>query len=73
MGNEISVSAVLIEKEDGTYRATCPELGINAEGESSEEAFNNLKDAVQRHVRGKGADKLNLSPVKCLKFKVAVD
>lgn len=73
MGQEISVSAVLVEQEDGTYKANCPELNINANGESSEEAFTNLKDAVQRHIRETGADKLQLNPVKCMKFKVAVD
>ncbi len=72
MASEISVSAVLIEKEDGTYRANCPEFDINTEGESSEEAFDNLKAAVTRHVRGAGAG-LQMSQVKCLKFKVPVD
>ena len=72
MGTEVSVSAVLIEREDGTYRANCPEFDINTEGESSEEAFENLKAAVKKHIRESGAG-LQMSQVKCLKFKVPVD
>ena len=72
MGSEISVSAVLLEREDGTYRANCPEFDINTEGESSEEAFENLKAAVKKHIRESGAG-LQMSQVKCLKFKVPVD
>lgn len=71
MGKEISVSAVLIEREDGTYRANCPELDVETEGESSEEAFENLKASVQLHVKKSGAE--GLKQVKCFKFKVTLD
>ncbi|WKZ33480.1 MAG: type II toxin-antitoxin system HicB family antitoxin [Thermodesulfobacteriota bacterium] len=71
MGKEISVSAVLIEREDGTYRANCPELDVETEGESSEEAFENLKASVQLHVKKAGAE--GLKQVKCFKFKVTLD
>jgi len=70
MANEVSVSAVLVENEDGSFKAWCPDLGVTAEGSNSDEAFANLKDAVTRHIRGKGASGVELSPVKCLKFKV---
>lgn len=70
MTNEISISAVLVEMEDGSFKATCPDLGINAEGDNSDSAFANLKDAVTRHIREKGAANVQLNPVKCLKFKV---
>lgn len=72
MTNEVSVSAVLVEMEDGSYRANCPDLGINAEGNNSDSAFVNLKDAVTRHIREKGAANIQLNPVKCLKFKVQI-
>lgn len=71
MGKEISVSAVLIEREDGTYRANCPELDVESEGESSEEAFENLKASVQLHVKKAGAE--GLKQVKCFKFKVTLE
>lgn len=72
MGAEVSVTAVLIEQEDGTYKANCPELAVFAEGENSEEAFENLKADVAKKVREAGAA-IELSPVKCLKFKVSVE
>lgn len=72
MGAEVSVTAVLVEQEDGSYKASCPELAVNAEGESSEEAFENLKADVAKKVREAGAA-IELSPVKCLKFKVSVE
>lgn len=73
MANEISVSAILIEMEDGSYKANCPDLGINAEGNNADEALKNLKDAVIRQIRQIGADKIQLSSVKCMKIKVPVD
>lgn len=72
MSTEISVTAVLVEQDDGSYRANCPELGVDAEGESSDEAFDNLKAGVDRLVREAGGE-VELAPVKCLKFKVSVD
>ncbi len=72
MGAEVSVTAVLVEQEDGTYKANCPELGVLAEGESSEEAFENLRAEVVKKVRESGGS-VELAPVKCLKFKVSVD
>lgn len=73
MANEISVNAVIIEREDGVYRAYCPDLGIDAQGKSADDALANLKDAVIRHVRGKGASGIRLSAVKCLKIKIPVN
>lgn len=72
MANEISVSAILIEQEDGGYIANCPELGMNEKGENSDAALSNLKEAVARLVKEKGPDNLQLNAVRCLKFKVPV-
>lgn len=69
---ELSVSAVIIEREDGSYTASCPELGIEVGAESSDEAFDGLRAAVQKRVREAGPG-LQLNPVKCLKFKVQAD
>ncbi|MBI2412833.1 MAG: hypothetical protein HYV24_06450 [Deltaproteobacteria bacterium] len=73
MANEVSVSAVLVEEEDGTYRASCPEAGIEVKGMDSEDTVRALKDAVTRRIREVGAANIQLKPVKCLKFKVPVD
>ncbi|MBI5642225.1 MAG: hypothetical protein HY954_01975 [Deltaproteobacteria bacterium] len=73
MANEVSVSAILVEMEDGTYKASCPEVGIEVRGTDSEDTIRDLKDAVIRRIREIGADKIQLNPVKCMKFKVPID
>ncbi|MBI1910412.1 MAG: type II toxin-antitoxin system HicB family antitoxin [Deltaproteobacteria bacterium] len=73
MGNEISVSVVIVEKDDGTYKSTCPDLGIDAQGASADDALSNLKDSILEHIRAVGADNLQLSSVKCMKIKIPVD
>lgn len=72
MANEISVSAILIEMEDGSYRAECPDLGIRSQGKNSDDAIRSLKDAIKDHIKKIGADKVQLSAVKCMKIKVPV-
>lgn len=71
MTNEISVSAILIE-EDGGYRALCPEVGIEVRGTDSDDTLEALKEAVAKKVREAGPDNIQLTPVKCMKFKIQV-
>lgn len=72
MASEISVNAVIIEKDDGSYRAICPDLGIESQGNNADNALRNLKDAVIKHISDTGTDKIHLSAVKCMKLKVPV-
>lgn len=65
MADEISVSAVLVELDKGGYRANCPEPGLDAD-----DALDNLREAIARHIRAVGPDNLRLAPVKCMKIKV---
>ena len=37
----------IIEKEDDTYVALCPELDVASQGATVEEAKNNLKEAIE--------------------------
>jgi predicted RNase H-like HicB family nuclease len=37
----------IIEKEDSTYVALCPELDVASQGDTVEEARNNLTEAVE--------------------------
>ena len=37
----------IIEKEDGGYVALCPEVDVASEGETIDEARNNLKEALE--------------------------
>ena len=43
----ISLNAVLNPEESGGYVALCPELDIASQGESIEQAMDNLKEAVE--------------------------
>lgn len=43
--------SIVIEKDKDGYFAFCPELqGCYAQGDTHEEAFKNIKDAVKLHV-----------------------
>ena len=37
----------IIEKEDGGYVALCPEVDVASQGETIDEARNNLKEALE--------------------------
>jgi predicted RNase H-like HicB family nuclease len=43
----ISLSAVLNPEDSGGYVALCPELDIASQGESIDDAIQNLKEAVE--------------------------
>ena len=43
----ISLSAVLNPEDSGGYVALCPELDIASQGESIDDAVQNLKEAVE--------------------------
>ncbi|MBI5562825.1 MAG: hypothetical protein HY894_08270 [Deltaproteobacteria bacterium] len=73
MASEFTVSAVLVEQEDGSYRANCPDLDVAVSGRNPDDALGNLKDAVAAKIRTVGADKVRMNAVKCLKVRVTVD
>lgn len=72
MANEISVSVILVEMEDGSYRATCPDLDMEEKGGGGDEAVDNLKSAIAKYIKEKGFENIQLNPVKCMKIKVPV-
>ncbi len=74
MGMEISVNSVVIEQDDGSYRAFCPDLNVEAKGKNGDEAVRNLKEVVIARIReAGGAESVQLSSVKCMKIKVVVE
>jgi hypothetical protein len=74
MGMEISVNAVVIEQDDGSYKAICPDLGMETKGKNGDEAVRSLKEMVTNRIReAGGAGNVQLSSVKCLKMKIPVD
>lgn len=43
---------IIIEKDKDRYYATCPSLlGCSTQGDSYEEALNNIKDAIKLYVK----------------------
>ncbi|MDP2689784.1 MAG: hypothetical protein Q8P48_06700 [Deltaproteobacteria bacterium] len=72
MGNEVSVSAILIEEDDGTYTASCPEFDMAIKGGDPDEAIAELKEAVTKRIREAGGG-VQMKSVKCMKFKVSVE
>lgn len=66
---EVTLSMIIVELEDGSFRAECPELGFSVTGKSEAEASTNLKaEAEKRAKEAKGSFTIN--KVKCMKFKV---
>lgn len=49
---------ITIEKDEDGYFAFCPELqGCYAQGETYEEALNNIRDVVCLHIKDRAEDK----------------
>jgi predicted RNase H-like HicB family nuclease len=48
--------SAIIQKEDGWYVSTCPELDVASQGKTVEEAISNLKEAVELFLEDKKAD-----------------
>jgi len=43
----IQISSTIIEREDDTYVALCPELDIASQGETVSDARKNLREAIE--------------------------
>ena len=48
----------IIEREDDTYVALCPELDIASQGESVSEARNNLREAIELFLEWASPDEI---------------
>ena len=72
MREEISVSTILVELPDGSYRADCPDLGLSSMGSNFDTALSNLKEAILQYVEGKSRAEIQLYAVKCMKLKIPV-
>jgi len=46
----MKVLTALVQKEDDSYVAKCPEVGTVSQGESIEEAVENLKEATELYL-----------------------
>lgn len=62
--HNLSITAELIEEEQGGYTVYCPELDIFTQGDDREDALNNLKEAAEMHIEEIGLDQLKLKRVQ---------
>lgn len=59
--------SIVIEKDEEGYFAFCPELqGCYSQGDTYEEALENIKDAVKLHIKDRVADKEELPAIKSI-------
>lgn len=49
MGKEL-ILTIVVRKEQGRYSSWCPELDVASQGDTVEEARQNLQEAVELHV-----------------------
>jgi len=68
--------SVIVEKDADGYFAFCPELqGCYTQGESYEEAFENIKDAIRLHIEDRlesGEDIPIIESISLTSLEVAV-
>jgi len=50
MTKEITITAELIEEQEGGYTVYCPELDIYTQGDDVKDAIENLKEAATLHI-----------------------
>ncbi len=56
---------IIIEKDKDGYFVFCPELqGCYSQGETYEEALENIKDAIKLHIQDRSANKEALDPAR---------
>lgn len=68
----LEITAELIPEEEGGYTVYCPELDIYTQGETEEEALQNLKEAAELHLEEIGWESLPLKPVRRHRITVEV-
>lgn len=73
MKREITITAELIEEEEGGFTVYCPELDIYTQGEDVKDAVENLKEAAELHIEEVGFENLHLKHVKHKKVKMAIN
>ncbi|OIP26767.1 MAG: HicB family protein [Chloroflexi bacterium CG08_land_8_20_14_0_20_45_12] len=56
----ITITAELIQEEEGGYTVYCPELDIYTQGDDIEDAIGNLKEASELHIEELGIENISL-------------
>lgn len=73
MTKDITITAELIEEEDGGYTVYCPELDIYTQGEDVADALENLKEAAELHIEEIGLKNLHFKTVIHKKLKMVIN
>jgi len=68
----ITITADLIEEEEGGYTVHCPELDIYTQGDTVEDAINNLKEAAELHIEELGIENISLRKINRRKLELVV-
>ena len=68
----ITITAELIEEEEGGYTVYCPELDIYTQGDAVEDAINNLKEAAELHIEELGIENISLRKISRRKLELVV-
>lgn len=59
---------IIIEKDEDGYFAMCPALqGCYSQGDTYEEALENIKDAIQLHIEDQNSWKVGISLIKAVR------
>lgn len=70
--NHITITAELIEEEEGSYTVYCPELDIYTQGDDAEDAISNLKEAAELHIEELGIENIRLRKINRRKLELVV-
>lgn len=70
--NHITITAELIEEEEGSYTVYCPELDIYTQGDDVEDAISNLKEAAELHIEELGIENIRLRKINRRKLELVV-
>jgi len=68
----ITITAELIEEEEGGYTVYCPELDIYTQGDDIEDAIKNLKEAAELHIEELGIENIRLKEIKRREIELVV-
>jgi len=60
---KITITAELIEEQEGGYTVYCPELDIYTQGDDEKDALRNLKEAALLHIEEVGIENLALKRI----------
>ena len=70
--NHITVTAELIEEEEGGYTVYCPELDIYTQGDDVADAISNLKEAAELHIEELGFENISLRKINQTELELVV-